>query len=192
MVVPAEVVRTQAEPAQRAVLRRARTRLRGVAYGVYYLMPPKLRRRLVRLALARYTVGAVALVRDAEHPGRLLLLRQPRSVGWSLPAGLLRLRERPVDGCARELEEETGLRLSPSEFTPAVPNAVVHYRGMWVDMVFEATVPGSTVTFRPDGDEIIEVAWHRLDSLPPLASGSARLLAHYGLGPLADYPEVRA
>jgi hypothetical protein len=59
-------------------------------------------------------------------------------------------------------------------------------------MVFEASVPASTATLRADGAEIVEVAWHRLDSLPPLAPGSARLLAHYGIGPLADYPEVRS
>ena len=169
-----------------------RTRLRRVAYGVYYLMTPRLRRRLVRLALARYTVGAVALVRDAEQPGRLLLLRQPRSAGWGLPAGLLQRGERPVDGCARELAEETGLQLSVAEFTAAVPNAVVHTRGAWVDMVFETSVAGSTAVFHADGAEVIEVAWHRLDSLPPLAPGSARLLAHYGIGPLADFPEVRS
>lgn len=179
-------------PAAGSGVRRTRAALRRVAYGVYYLMTPKMRRRVVRLALARYTVGAVAMVHDAELPGRLLLLRQPRTAGWGLPAGLLQRGERPIDGCARELAEETGLRLSPEEFTAAVPNAVVHHRGAWVDMVFEASVPASTATLRADGAEIVEVAWHRLDSLPPLAPGSARLLAHYGIGPLADYPEVRS
>ncbi len=102
------------------------------------------RRRLVRLAMAHYTVGAVALVRDVElpHPGRLLLLRQPPGVGWSLPAGLLRRGERPIDGCVRELAEETGVQLTAADLTPAVPNAVIHTRGRWVDTVFEATVAG--------------------------------------------------
>jgi len=35
------------------------------------------------------------------------------------------------------------------------------------------------------------VAWHRLDNLPPLTIATARLLSHYGIGPYADYPEVR-
>ncbi len=169
-----------------------RTRLRRLAYGAYYLIPPKARRRLVRLAMGRYTVGAVALVRDSEQPGRLLLLRQPRTVGWSLPAGLLRRGESPVDGCVRELEEETGLRLEPADLTPAVPAAVVHYRGGWVDVVFEASVPASSVEFTVDGAEIIEVAWHREDNLPPLLIGAARLLSNYGLGPYAGYPETRS
>lgn len=173
-------------------LRRARARLRRAAYGVYYLVPPKARRRLVRLVLGRYTVGAVALVHDSDEPGRILLLRHPRAVGWSLPAGLLRRRERPVDGCARELAEETGLRLRAEDLTPATPNAIVDTGRVWVDTVFEAWVPSSAVTFEIDGAEVAEAAWHRLDSLPPLTVATARLLAHYGIGPYKDYPEARA
>lgn len=175
-----------------SALRRVRSGVRRAAYGVYYLVPPKLRRRLIRLALGRYTVGAVALVYDSDQPGRMLLLRHPRAVGWSLPAGLLRRRERPVDGCARELAEETGLRLRAEDLTPATPNAIVDTGRVWVDTVFEARVPGSTVTFEVDGAEIAEIAWHRLDRLPPLTVATARLLAHYGIGPYKDYPEARA
>jgi ADP-ribose pyrophosphatase YjhB (NUDIX family) len=171
----------------------AAARLRWLGYRTFYLLPPRLRRRLVRLVMAHYTVGAVALVRDADlpHPGRLLLLRQPPGVGWSLPAGLLRRGERPIDGCVRELAEETGVHLTAADLSPAVPNAVVHTQGMWVDTVFEASVPASTVTLQADGAEVIEAAWHRLDNLPPLTIAAARLLSYYGIGPYADYPEVR-
>jgi ADP-ribose pyrophosphatase YjhB (NUDIX family) len=169
-------------------------RLRRFGYGVFYTMPGGLRRRLVRLIVAKYIVGAVALVRDSEAPGagRLLLLRQPPGVGWSLPAGLLERGERPIDGCARELAEESGVVLRPDELVPAVPNAVVHSRGRWVDVVFDATVPASTTQFTVDGAEVLEARWHRLDNLPPLTPPTARLLSHYGIGPYADYPEVRA
>jgi ADP-ribose pyrophosphatase YjhB (NUDIX family) len=166
---------------------------RKLGYRAFYLLPNVVRRRLVRLVMARYAVGAVALVRDAEAPapGRLLLLRQPPGLGWNLPAGLLKRHERPVDGCARELEEESGIALSSEDLTPATPNAVVHSRGMWVDTVFEASVPASAVTLKADGAEVLEAAWHRMDSLPPLTIPTARLLSYYGIGPYADYPEVR-
>jgi ADP-ribose pyrophosphatase YjhB (NUDIX family) len=152
-----------------------------------------MRRRLVRVVMAKYVVGAVALVRDSEATGsgRLLLLRQPPGVGWSLPAGLLRRGERPVAGCARELEEETGLALAVDAFTPATPSALVHTRGRWVDVIFEASVPASQVTLRVDEAEVLEAAWHRLDNLPPLTPPTARLLSWYGIGPYVDYPEVR-
>jgi hypothetical protein len=41
-----------------------------------------------------------------------------------------------------------------------------------------------------DRDEVIEAAWHRLDALPPLTVATAKLLAHYEIGPYAAYPEV--
>jgi 8-oxo-dGTP pyrophosphatase MutT (NUDIX family) len=162
--------------------------LRAATYGVFYRLPVGLRRWIVRRAVPKYIVGAVCLVRDSDAGGeRLLLLRQPPGRGWSLPAGLLQRREAPVVGAARELAEESGIRLSPEDLRPAVPNAVVHARG-WVDVVFEASVPASTTTLAVDGAEVYEAAWHRLDDLPPLTRATAKLLAYYGIGPLAGEP----
>jgi ADP-ribose pyrophosphatase YjhB (NUDIX family) len=166
-----------------------RRALRALVYGVFYRLPHPVRRRIVRTFVPKYIVGGVTLVRDSEAPapGRLLLLRQPPGRGWGLPAGLLRRGEAPIVGAARELAEESGIRLSPEDLRPAVPNAVVHARG-WVDVVFEASVPASTTTLAVDGAEVYEAAWHRLDDLPPLTRATAKLLAYYGIGPLADQP----
>ena len=168
-----------------------RSPARALLYGVFYRLPHPLRRRLVRIAVPKYIVGAVTLVTDAEAdpdgPGRLLLLRQPPGRGWGLPAGLLRRGEAPIVGAARELAEESGVRLSPQALRPAVPNAVVHAKG-WVDVVFTAAVPASTTELVVDGAEVYEAAWHRLDALPRLTTSTARLLAYYGMGPLVDRP----
>ena len=159
-------------------------------YGAFYRLPHAGRRRLVRLGTAGYTVGALVLVHDddAPAPGRLLLLRQPPGPGWSIPGGLLKRGEPPVVGAARELVEETGLQVRPELLQPAVPNAVVHSRRLWIDMVYHASVPGNSV-LRIDEAEVHEAAWYPLDALPPLTRATARLLAHYGIGPLADRPE---
>lgn len=159
---------------------------RAFAYQVFYRLPIPLRRRLVRLAVPKYIVGAVTLVRDteAEGAGRLLLLRQPPGHSWTLPAGLLQRGEAPVVGAARELAEESGVRLSPNQLRPAVPNALVHKQG-WVDVVFEAEVPASRTELLVDGAEVFEAAWHPLNELPRLSRATANLLAYYGIGPLA-------
>ncbi|HEX6967673.1 MAG TPA: NUDIX domain-containing protein [Micromonosporaceae bacterium] len=164
-----------------------RSPARWLAYGIFYRLPLPLRRRLVRLFVHKYTVGSVVLLRDSEadSPGRLLLLRQPPGRAWGLPAGLLQRREAPVAAAIRELGEETGIRLAPEQLRPAVPNAVVHLRG-WVDIVFEASVPASTTPLRVDGAEVLEAGWHPMDELPPLTTAAARLLGHYGIGPLAE------
>jgi ADP-ribose pyrophosphatase YjhB (NUDIX family) len=147
---------------------------------------------LVRWLKPRYTLGAIVLVRaaDTPAPGQLLLLRQPPGKAWSLPGGLINRHETPAAGAQRELAEETGLRLTPAQLKPAAPNAVVHSKGTWVDMVFEAEVPADAPT-SVDGAEVLELAFHRLDALPPLTVATARLLAHYDIGPYAHYPEVR-
>lgn len=158
--------------------------LRAAVYGVFYRLPTPVRRRLVRLIVPKYVVGAVTLLYDSEAPGpgRLLLLRQPPGRGWGLPAGLLQRAEPPVVGAARELAEESGVVLDPAEFTPAVPNAVVHPKG-WVDMVFTASVPASTTKLVVDGAEVYEAAWYPLDALPRLTRASGHLLSLYGIGP---------
>jgi ADP-ribose pyrophosphatase YjhB (NUDIX family) len=164
--------------------------LRGYFYQGFYRLPPRWRRRLVRLASAKYIVGAVVLVRDAEapDPGRLVLLRQPPGHGWSLPAGLLKRGEPAIVAAARELHEESGVLVRPEDLRPAQPSAVVHARGRWIDVVFEARVPAD-VEFVVDGGEVFEAAWHPLDDLPKLTVPTARLLAHYGIGPLAGHEE---
>jgi 8-oxo-dGTP pyrophosphatase MutT (NUDIX family) len=164
-----------------------RSRLRTILYAAFYRLPHSMRRRLVRVVVPKYIVGAVTLVRDTEavFPGRLLLLRQPPGTSWGLPAGLLQRGEEPVLGAVRELAEETGIRLGPQELRAAVPNAVVHTKG-WIDVVFEVAVPASTTDLVVDGAEVYEAAWHPLDALPRLTPPTARLLARYGIGPLAD------
>lgn len=166
--------------------------VRSLAYRTFYRLPGRWRRRLVRTAVQKYIIGAVVMVYDADAPapGKLLLIRQPPGFGWNLPAGLMDRGEYPAAAAARELREETGIRLSPEDMTPAAPNAIVHTHGRWVDMVFTAQTSAATATLTVDGGEVLEAGWHRLDALPPLTVPTARVLAHYGVGPYQNYPEV--
>ena len=156
------------------------------AYQIFYRMPGPVRRRLVRVLVPKYLVGAVTLVYDslAPEPGRLLLLRQPPGRLWSLPAGLLKRREHPAVGAARELAEESGIGLHPEHLTPAVPNAIVHPEG-WVDMVYVTTVPAEDTALLVDGAEVLEAAWFPVNELPPMTRNTVKLLGHYGIGPAA-------
>src|SRR5262249_60964323 len=128
-----------------------RTRARAVAYRTAYRIPPRLRRRIVRSFQQKYVIGAVVLVRDSDAPapGRMLLLRQPSKDGWGLPAGLLNRNETPVQAAVRELFEETGIRATADDLTPASPNAVIHTRGAWGDCLFGCSAP-SEVTLAVD------------------------------------------
>jgi 8-oxo-dGTP diphosphatase len=173
----------------------SRQRIRALAYRAAYALPGRVRRRLVRIVMPKFIAGAVVLVRDADARasgtglGRILLQRQPPGHGWSVPGGLLERGERPAFGAARELFEEAGVRVNPDDLTALNPNVIVHTGGRWIDCVFETYVPADT-QFTVDGGEVLEAGWHRLDSLPPLTIPTARLLAHYGIGPYAEYPET--
>lgn len=60
-------------------------------------------------------VGVGAVVVD---DGRVLLVqrgREPLKGKWSLPGGMLELGESLHEGVVREVEEETGLRVEPTE-----------------------------------------------------------------------------
>jgi ADP-ribose pyrophosphatase YjhB (NUDIX family) len=165
---------------------RAVVRARGIAFGLFYRLPSRWRRRLVRMGTAKFVVGAVVLLRtvDGDGPDRMVLLRQPPGRAWSLPAGLLKRGERAEAGAVRELYEETGVRVPADELTVPQPSAIVHSHGRWIDVVFEARVPADTV-LEADGAEVLEAAWHPLDDLPPLTPPTAYLLGHYGIGPRA-------
>ena len=166
-----------------------RASARAAGYRLAYRLPRRMRRRLVRIAMPKFIVGAVVLLRESGD-GRIMLQRQPPGHGWSLPGGLLERGERPVAAAARELFEEAGVRVDPADLTPMTPNVVVHTHGRWIDCVFTVSVPTDT-PFRVASGEVLEAAWFRVDALPPLTVPTARLLAHYGIGPYADYPEVR-
>jgi ADP-ribose pyrophosphatase YjhB (NUDIX family) len=59
-------------------------------------------------------VGGVFVVKGDEV---LLIKRggEPNKGKWSYPAGYLEYNEKPEEGAARELEEETGLKADPEE-----------------------------------------------------------------------------
>ncbi len=161
--------------------------LRGLAYQAFYGLPLPVRRHIARAVSPKYLVGAVTVIRDSEAPapGRLLLLRQPPGRGWGLPAGLLKRRELPAVGAARELFEEAGVRLEPGDLTPGAPNAVVHPNGGVVDTVWFGAVPASRTDLAVDGGEVLEARWFDADDLPKLTWPTERLLGIYGIGPRA-------
>ena len=163
--------------------------MRGLAYITFYRMPLPVRRGLAKMISPRYVVGAVTILRDSEAaagdgPDRVLLLRQPHRGGWGLPAGLLKRREQPVVGAARELLEETGVRVDPADMTAGSPNAIIHVVGV-VDTVFFASVPAATTPLRVDGAEVLEARWFPVADLPHLSANTAYLLGRYGIGPQA-------
>ncbi|WP_435969578.1 NUDIX hydrolase [Streptomyces sp. Qhu_M48] len=78
---------------------------------------------------------AGAVVRE---DGRLLAIRRADNGTWELPGGVLELAEAPEQGVAREVWEETGIRVEVEELTGVYKNTT---RGI-VALVFRCKPSG--------------------------------------------------
>ncbi len=105
------------------------------ALRVFRRLPAPLRRTLVRAGTPGFTVGAVCLL---ERDGRLLMLRQPHRVGWSLPGGLLDRGESAADAVAREVREELGVDVEVGRPVTVVVDSPLRR----VDVIYRVTVGG--------------------------------------------------
>jgi 8-oxo-dGTP diphosphatase len=104
-----------------------------LALRVFRRLPAPVRRMLVRAGTPGFTVGAVCLL---ERDGRLLMLRQPHRVGWSLPGGLLDRGESAADAVVREVREELGLSIEVGRPVTVVVDSPLRR----VDVVFRVAV----------------------------------------------------
>jgi len=105
--------------------------------------------------------GSQALV---ERDGRVLLGRRRSEPGlglWDIPGGFVDESEHPLDALARELREETGLEIEPTEFL-----------GVWMQPYDGRSVLCLTWLARTiggderAGDDLTELRWFAPDELP--------------------------
>jgi ADP-ribose pyrophosphatase YjhB (NUDIX family) len=105
-----------------------------------------------------------------DEAGRILLTRrawEPYAGMWDLPGGFLHEDEHPLDGLRRELLEETGLEVEPTDWFGAF---VVPYGdepgARWVlNLVWRARVVGGEAVA---ADDVSELRWFERDEVPPL------------------------
>jgi len=140
----------------------------------YTAAPHGLRRRVLRLTTPGYRVGVLAVLRRPD--GRVLLVDQPYTSGWSLPGGDIKRGEGVRDALARELREELGVRLD----VPTPTLAAQRPQDRWVTFVAEVDVDDRVADeVRPQSAELSRVAWFAPDALPEVHGdvvGPLRLL----------------
>jgi len=126
------------------------------------------------VAYANAVPGAEAVCIDER--GRVLLGRRAHDPGkglWDLPGGFLHEDEPPLDGLLREVREETGLEIEPTEFL-----------GFWLEPYDQRTVLCLAWVAKATGegraaDDLVELRWFEPDGLP----GPSELA-------FSHYPEV--
>ncbi|WP_241775858.1 NUDIX hydrolase [Streptomyces exfoliatus] len=123
--------------------------------------------------------GVVAVVRN-EH--RQVLLQRRSTAGlWTPLSGILEPGETPAAGVAREVTEETGVRvvverLAAVTSSPPVRHSNGH-RAQYLELVFACRPAGPGQLPRVCDDESVEVGWFALDALPSMSERMRELIA---------------
>lgn len=136
----------------------------------------------------------IVLFTIRDHRLEVLLIRRgndPFKDSWALPGGFVDIDE-DLAGCAsRELEEETGVAGVYLEqlYTFGTPGRDPRERV--ISVAYYALVPPDRISIRAASDAK-EVAWFKLDKLPPLAFDHESIvaMAHRRLSPKLNYSTI--
>jgi 8-oxo-dGTP diphosphatase len=135
--------------------------------------PGWLRALFLRLLNPSFMIGAMALIRDAD--GRILVLEHTYrpSMPWGLPGGWLKHRESAEAGLAREVLEETGIRIEVERLL-----AADFYGRDQFNLLYQCRVLSGTYQRT---DETCGHRWVRPTELPPLLPNQLLLLRKAGI-----------
>lgn len=135
---------------------------------LFNAFPVRWQRRFMTAAHDRFLVGVTGLGIDAR--GRVLLARHRFGAPqWRFLGGFLAPRERVEDALAREIHEETGLRI---EVGPIL-EVVTGFKWARVELVFAYRVTGGTMQL---GAEVAELGWFAPDALPDIRADQRGLI----------------
>ena len=88
---------------------------------------------------------------------------EPFKDWWDVPGGFLESGEHPVEGAKRELIEETGLVIEPTEMLGFWPDVYGPEEEPTLNIGYLAEIVGGEMRA---GDDASELAWFPLDALP--------------------------
>ena len=114
------------------------------------------------------TADCVVITREAE-PKVLLIQRgnQPFKGCWAFPGGFMNMDETTEQCAVRELEEETGLRLSKIQQIGAYSKVDRDPRGRTITVAYLAIVDAPIAV--TGQDDAAKAQWFPINALPPLA-----------------------
>lgn len=110
-----------------------------------------------------------------EREGKYLILKRneaPFAGEWDLPGGFVEMGESPAEAVVREVAEETGLTVAPTEIIGAFTSAYGESGRHTVDIAYLCRVNGGD--FELDRVEKSDAAWVPLEEMPKLAFAGER------------------
>lgn len=109
--------------------------------------------------MTRHRIACVGAITHDEQ-GRLLLVRRGTEPGkgrWSVPGGRVEPGETPREAVVREVLEETGLRVEPTELVGTVERDAPDGSVFAIEDYRAVVVAGTTAL--QSGDDAAEVGW---------------------------------
>lgn len=134
--------------------------------------------------------GVSGVVLDGN--GRILLAQRVDDERWTVISGILEPGEEPAAGLAREVLEETGVRVHVEAFSALSVTEPILYgngdRSQYIDLCFvcRPVDAGEAAAAHVADDESLAVGWFAPDELPSGLSSSSRDRIAWTLAYLAD------
>ena len=129
----------------------------------------------------RVTADVVAVCGPREDRRLLLVERgnEPFKGRWALPGGFVDEYEEPGDAAARELAEETAIRLDapPSRIVGVYGGLGRDPRGWTVTVAYLADLGAGDAPEPAGGDDAAQARWWPVAALPPLAFDHDRIVS---------------
>ena len=141
--------------------------VRRLGLRIFRLSPARAVWPLIRIATPTFTVGAIALI---EYDGKLLALRQTHRQGVSLPGGLVEKGEQPAVAVAREVLEETGIRIDPGDVIATTFETKLRH----IDVLFRVTCDAEPAV--RVASEATSYEWLALDQWTDVDPATERIL----------------
>lgn len=147
-----------------------RARLGSIVYAGFGRLPSGMKLFVNRRLNTSFLVGVLGVVRNER--GEVLVLRHTYrpSTPYGVPGGWLKRGEAPGEALAREIFEETGLRVECGR----VLRVGSYERPTRLEVWLDCELVGGE--FRPSA-EVSEARFVGLDSLPPLLPAQRELLS---------------
>ena len=122
------------------------------------------------------TADCIVITREAE-PKVLLIQRggEPFKGAWAFPGGFMDMDETTEQCAIRELEEETGLRVSDIKQIGAYSKVERDPRGRTITVAYLAIIDEPIAV--TGQDDAANAEWWPVDALPPLAFDHGEIMA---------------